>query len=81
MALYKGTDPFSKMVKVFQYTAVIIAEYNLMRYALKLLNGTKPTERHVKHWYNRWRALGSDLSTVRMMFRTVIWFNSAKFFL
>ena len=52
-----------------------------MRYALTILNGAKPTDRHVKHWYNRWRAIGSDLSTTRMMFRTFIWFNSTKFIL
>ena len=80
LSLYKGTDPFSKLAKIFQYGFVIIAEYNLMRYILRLLNGRNPSEKHLKHWYTRTRGTGSSISTVRMNLRLVIWINSMKFF-
>ena len=80
LSLYKGSDPFSKLAKIFQYAFVIIAEYGLMRYVLRFLNGREPTERHLKHWYNRTRGAGSSLSTARMVLRLFISINAMKFF-
>ena len=59
---------------------VIVAEYGLMRYVLRFLKGREPTERHLKHWYNRTRGTGSSLSTVRMMLRLFSSIGAVKFF-
>ena len=83
LALLQGqnNDPFSKFLKVIQYIAVMVAEFNLMRFVLRALNGKKPTADVVKQWYNRFRALGSDISTMRMVQRWFIWFGPIKFYL
>ena len=79
ISLLKGNDSFSKAVKVFQYTFVIFAEYNLMRTLLKLKTGKVPSADVMKDWYNRLRLMGSALSTTRMALRLGIWLSSIKF--
>ena len=41
--IYKSNDTFSKSVKVFQYTFVLVAEYQIMRYLIKLRTGKLPS--------------------------------------
>jgi len=59
----------SKLVKVFQYSFVIFAEYNLMRHVLWWRQGKTPSPDVVKDWYTRMRKMGSALSTARMTLR------------
>ena len=68
---------FSKAIKVLQYTAVIIAEYNLFRYFFLRRGLTKDQD---KEWYTRFRKLGSGLSTARMSFRLGNWLPAIQFF-
>ena len=54
-----------KLVKVFQYYAVCIAEWNLMRHLIRLVLRRAATKSEIKREYDRWRKLGSALSTTR----------------
>ena len=71
---------YSKLIKVFQYSFVIIAEYHLMRFVLKAKRGTHPSEDELKDWYTRMRKMGSGLSTARMTLRLGGWIGAIKFF-
>ena len=70
---------FRKLIKVVQYTFVIISEFNLMRYFLRVIRGGKaPGVKEVEDWFFRTKKMGSALSTTRMSLRFLGWITSVK---
>jgi len=55
----------SKFSKVWQYFSVVIAEYKLLQYLKSL--GVKLTQDTVDDFTDRFKKMGSSISTVRMV--------------
>ena len=72
---------FSKLIKVVQYACVIISEFNLMRYIIKLTLGRRPQKLEVEEWFKRFKLAGSALSTTRMCLRLGMGIETVGYFI
>ena len=63
------------MLKIFQYGAYLVCEYNLMKWVKKL------DKAGIEYEFNRFKRLGSDLSTMRMCLRLLLWLRSVNWLL
>ena len=70
---------FSKILKVLQYSSVVVSEYNLTRFHMRgvglpsmldgLIGGHFLTSEQITEFSSRYRVLGSALSNARRAFR------------
>ena len=64
-----------------QYICVVVAEFNLMRYYVKILHRRKATKEELAKWFKRWKTIGSALSTTRMCLRLGAGIENIGYFL
>ena len=69
------------MIKVVQYACVIISEFNLMRYIIKVTLGRKPRKLELEEWFKRFKLAGSALSTTRMCLRLGMGIETVGYFI
>ena len=65
------------MLKVFQYSFVVISEYDLLRHLFRL----NRAHEKVQDWKLRTKKLGSAISTARMSLRLGSWLENIKYFI
>ena len=70
-----------KLIKVVQYACVIISEFNLMRYFIRVLQGRELKQPEVEEWFRRFKTAGSALSTSRMCLRLCMGIETIGYFL
>lgn len=70
-----------KLIKVVQYACVIISEFNLMRYFIRVLQGRELKYQEVEEWFRRFKTAGSALSTSRMCLRLCMGIETIGYFL
>ena len=69
------------MVKVYQYLAVQISEFNMMRHLIRFLQKRPATPEEIKDWFMRFKKLGSALSTTRMSLRLCTGIENLTYYL
>lgn len=70
-----------KLIKVVQYACVIISEFNLIRYIIRIMCGRRPKPAEVTDWYKKFKTAGSALSTTRMCLRLFMGIETISYFL
>ena len=81
LKFYATRHTVRKLVKVVQYICVVVAEFNLMRYYVKILHRRKATKEELANWFKRWKTIGSALSTTRMCLRLGAGIENIGYFL
>ena len=79
--LLPGLITARKLIKVVQYVCVIISEFNLMRYFIRVFYGRRPQKVEVEDWFKRFKIAGSSLSTTRMCLRLCMGIETIGYFL
>lgn len=72
---------FRKLIKVVQYACVIMSEFNLMKFVIRVTLGRRPRKLEIEEWFKRFKLAGSALSTTRTCLRLCMGIETIGYFL